>query len=114
ILKEAQSRIAALPAAPPPPVDAGASPVAAPADQQAALPPSSPNAPQDQNVWPLPIGQAVKKEDAPYCANANCVERSSALYGVLCFPDPAASAPPPPTYVSPVAPRELDARALRD
>jgi hypothetical protein len=41
-------------------------------------------------LGPASYWQGTDNEE--YCANANCVERGSALYGMVCFPDP------PPNY----------------
>jgi hypothetical protein len=128
--------IASLPANPPPlpPIpqmdsgaNAGPSPKAppprAPASQaspdrpQAALPKAT-QAPES-NACPIAVAPAspLQGANADYCANANCVDRGSAYYGYVCYPDSAtpasaANASPRP-YNSPVNPRELTAQALK-
>jgi hypothetical protein len=102
------------------------------ADQKSVLaasqPPSSqPNvASIDQAAKSCPpLGPASywqKTPNAAYCANANCVERGSAYYGMMCFPQDGSSQPKPPSQqqqaaVQPQQPQAvgpvIDANSLR-
>jgi len=73
------------------------------AQPQSSGQPASPSPDQASKSCP-PLGPASYWQNTPnagYCASANCVERGSAYYGMMCFPQDQSSTGKPPSGSTP-------------